>query len=47
LADIGGIRFWRIDPRADYGDLNHIARRQINLRLIGNPVTGRCEAETR
>ena len=22
LADIGGTRFWRIDPQADYGKLN-------------------------
>ena len=22
LADIGGTRFWRIDPQADYGELN-------------------------
>jgi hypothetical protein len=34
LADMGGTRFWRIDPRADYGDLNHLARQKINLRLI-------------
>ncbi|HEY4046823.1 MAG TPA: Tn3 family transposase [Acidobacteriaceae bacterium] len=34
LADMGGTRFWRIDPRADYGDLNHVARQKINLRLI-------------
>jgi len=34
LADMGGTRFWRINPRADYGDLNHLARQKINLRLI-------------
>jgi TnpA family transposase len=34
LADIGGTRFWRIDPKADYGQLNWIARRRVNLQLI-------------
>src|SRR5271156_4003298 len=34
LADIGGARFWRIDPKADYGPLNAIARHQIKPRLI-------------
>lgn len=34
LADIGGARFWRIDPKADYGALNGIARHRINPRLI-------------
>ena len=34
LADIGGARFWRIDPKADYGPLNAIARHQIKQRLI-------------
>lgn len=34
LADIGGTRFWRIDPQADYGELNAIARQRINLDLI-------------
>ena len=34
LADIGGTRFWRIDPKADYGQLNWIARQRINLQLI-------------
>jgi TnpA family transposase len=34
LADIGGSRFWRIDPKADYGKLNAIARQRINLDLI-------------
>ena len=33
LADIGGTRFWRIDPKADYGQLNWIARQRINLPL--------------
>lgn len=34
LADIGGTRFWRIEPKADYGELNTIARQRINLNLI-------------
>ncbi len=34
LADVGGTSFWRIDPAADYGLLNGIARQRINLDLI-------------
>jgi len=34
LADIGESRFWRINPTADYGPLNGIARNQISTRLI-------------
>jgi TnpA family transposase len=34
LADSGGARFWRIDPRADYGKLNRIATNRIDTRLI-------------
>lgn len=34
LADIGGTRFWRIDPRADYGELNAIARQKVSLERI-------------
>lgn len=34
LADIGGTRFWRIDPQADYGELNAVARQRINIQLI-------------
>lgn len=26
LADVGGSRFWRMDPKADYGILNDLAR---------------------
>jgi Tn3 transposase DDE domain len=26
LADAGGARFWRLEPAADYGPLNHLAR---------------------
>jgi len=34
IADIGGARYWRIDPTADYGLLNGIARHRINTKLI-------------
>jgi len=34
LADTGGARFWRIDPKADYGRLNKIATNRIDTRLI-------------
>ena len=29
IADIGGTRFWRIDPRADYGKFNAVARQRV------------------
>lgn len=34
LADIGGTRFWRVDPQADYGDLNALARQRVNLNRV-------------
>ena len=34
LADIGGTRFWRIDPRADYDKLNAISQHQLKLQRI-------------
>ena len=34
IADIGGARYWRIDPSADYGPPNGIARHRVNLNLI-------------
>lgn len=34
LAGIGKTRFWRIDPNADYGVLNSIARHRVNVDLI-------------
>src|SRR5216683_7936065 len=34
LADIGGTRFWRIDPNADYGQLNDISRHRVNVARI-------------
>jgi TnpA family transposase len=55
LADIGGTRFWRIDPNADYGAFNALARQRVNtnlfveswddvLRLIGSLKLGRVPA---
>jgi TnpA family transposase len=35
LADVAGIRFWRIDPAADYGALNVLAKHRINIERIG------------
>lgn len=34
LADIGGARFWRVDPKADYGALDGLARQRVNTKLI-------------
>ena len=34
IADIGGVRYWRIDQAADYGLLNGIGRHRINTNLI-------------
>jgi TnpA family transposase len=34
LADVGGSRFWRIDPKADYGLLNQVSAHHINLQKI-------------
>lgn len=34
LADIAGKRFWRINPDADYGELNAIATSKIKLEKI-------------
>jgi TnpA family transposase len=36
LADIGEVRFWRMDRQADYGALNGVARHRINTKLIAN-----------
>jgi len=55
LADIGGTRFWRLDPHADYGELNALARQRIHperiaedwdemLRLAGSLKLGRAPA---
>jgi TnpA family transposase len=51
LADIGGTRFWRINPDADYGALNEFAQQKVNmddiaqnwddmLRLVGSLILG-------
>ena len=34
LADIGGTRFWRVDPKADYGALNGLARHRVKMPLV-------------
>ncbi len=34
LADVGGARFWRVDPKADYGPLDAIAAQRVNTALI-------------
>lgn len=55
LADIGGARFWRIDPQADYGLLNMISAHHLSLqkisphwddvlRLVGSLKLGRVPA---
>jgi TnpA family transposase len=55
IADIGGARFWRIDPEADYGALNRLAAHKVNtdrilphwddlLRLAGSLKLGLVQA---
>ncbi len=34
LADVGGVRFWRIDPDADYGLLDGLSRNRVNMERI-------------
>jgi len=34
LADIGGARFWRVDPKADYGALDGLARHRVKMPLV-------------
>jgi hypothetical protein len=34
LADLPDQRWWRIDPAADYGPLNSVARHRVNMDLI-------------
>ncbi len=34
LADLGDSRFWRLDPRANYGALDGVARHRVNADLI-------------
>jgi len=56
LADIGGARLWRTDPKADYGPFNPISRNKIDtglitaawpdlLRLAGSLKLGRIKAD--
>jgi len=55
LADIGGTRFWRVEAKADYGELNVLARHRVSLdritphwddvlRLVGSLKLGRVSA---
>ena len=55
LAEIGGTRFWRINPHADYGELNDLSRHRVPLgrmeanwddflRLAGSLKLGRIPA---
>ena len=55
IADIGGTRFWRIDPKADYGKLNVVSQHRLKLqriaphwddmlRLTGSLLQGRVPA---
>jgi TnpA family transposase len=34
LADVSGARFWRVDPKADYGALNGLARHRAKMPLV-------------
>jgi TnpA family transposase len=34
LADAGGARLWRIDPKADYGAFNRLASDRVSTKLI-------------
>lgn len=34
IADIGGARFWRINPKGDYGALGPLATHKVNTALI-------------
>jgi len=36
LADVGGTRFWRIDPKADYGLLNDTSAHPLSLQRIAS-----------
>ncbi len=55
LADLGGARFWRVDPSADYGVLNDLSKNRIHfdwiipnwddiLRLTGSLKLGKVPA---
>jgi TnpA family transposase len=34
LADLGEARFWRLDPRADYGPLDGVARHRVDAERV-------------
>lgn len=34
LADVGGTRFWRVDPAADYGEFDAVAKSRVNTALV-------------
>jgi TnpA family transposase len=36
IADSGGSRLWRIDPKADYGAFNRLATDRVNMNLISD-----------
>jgi len=42
LADIGGTRFWRIDPKADYGCRYSLTCRQVSLKTKGFAIPLTC-----
>ena len=42
IADIGGARYWRIDPSVDYGPLNDIAAHRINANSLRSTGTICC-----
>ena len=44
LADVGGTRFWRVDPKADYGALDALAAQRINTccALRARSSSARC-----
>jgi hypothetical protein len=44
LADLPDRRYWRLDPRADYGLLNQVAVHRINRRLVEAQWADICRA---
>lgn len=55
LADLGGQRLWRVDPEADYGELNPVSTNRVRLnkitpqwedilRFIGSLLLGKLSA---
>jgi TnpA family transposase len=43
LADFGEARSWRMNPKADYGPLNGLARQRINIPRIARKLTAALE----